>query len=846
MNKNRTIAALLSLSLALGTFSVIAPDTHAAAAKTATNTSKSTKTTANKTTAAIYTLDKLSPVKVTSKSSVKLTDVNLYKQEDANILTYTITYTNNEARSIPLIDYWTKVRTKSNTVYPTNLTTKDQGKKTIPAQSSLTLTYYAKVAKHLTANDLIFDVIKWDFSQSNFEKKLGSFQIPANYVTATQTGKYKSIRMNDIPIKTSVSRVNIFPSDDYHYVNVAVNVENAGFKMLENPAYKYVVKTANGNSYPLVPDNSSKEYKLQPGEKKTLNFMTMIPNKVKVDKLEMQVLEEDETAKITLPVGTFVLPKSTTNSSNVKAYDEKVITIGESKVSTKIASAWTNQSYDKNDVSVTFMFENLSNREVTVPKYEFEMRGPKGFSVPIITKSMENMVLKPMEKRPITLTAVVSTEVGTDELKLHMNRPSDPEQKNVEFKYPEGIYALPELQTMQNKIGTEYNVQHSKGTLGVSIDSLQRLPWTDGDIVSAKMKIRNKEFKTIQLPALEGVFKLDSADISGKTQVVSSNGTLIIGPKEEVDVYVVTKIPSYLDFTQIQIALLEKIGETDAAQLIQFTNIGSLAELPVVEYGTYHNLMTQGRKADIMARNSKVYKGNVEQVVYTDLVMKSLEERQTTLSQLVGYYRTTDGRYYKANITQVDGPTSPDGRNIVTVWAKMPNSIDAKEMQLVIGEGITENKLTPPKGESDGYVNAVAMNLDMQQPSFKKDFNKLDMFPYTLTISNFYATANKTPNLSVEFTYDLTREEQYNMGEYGHKLVLEITDTSGRKVETTLEFNKDLHEGKNKSFSTSLTDAFFEQVENGAFQVSLYDFFQGERIKLASYSSRYNIKNYRE
>ncbi|MGG3838449.1 hypothetical protein ABEV00_15700 [Paenibacillus thiaminolyticus] len=846
MNKNRTIAALLSLSLALGTFSVIAPDTHAAAAKTATNKSQQSKATANKKTAAVYTLDKLSPVKVTAKSSVKLTDVNLYKQEDANILTYTITYTNNEARSIPLIDYWTKVRTKSNTVYPTNLTTKDQGKKTIPAQSSLTLTYYAKVAKHLTANDLIFDVIKWDFSQTNFEKKLGSFQIPANYVTATQTGKYKSIRMNDIPIKTSVSRVNIFPSDDYHYVNVAVNVENAGFKMLENPAYKYVVKTANGNSYPLVPDNSSKEYKLQPGEKKTLNFMTMIPNKVKVDKLEMQVLEEDETAKITLPVGTFVLPKSTTNSSNVKAYGEKVITIGESKVSTKIASAWTNQSHDKNDVSVTFMFENLSNREVTVPKYEFEMRGPKGFSVPIVTKAMENMVLKPMEKRPITLTAVVSTEVGTDDLKLHMNRPSDPEQKNVEFKYPEGIYALPELQTMQNKIGTEYNVQHSKGALGVSIDSLQRLPWTDGDIVSAKMKIRNKEFKTIQLPALEGVFKLDSADISGKTQVVSSNGTLIIGPKEEVDVYVVTKIPSYLDFTQIQIALLEKIGETDAAQLIQFTNIGRLAEIPVVEYGSYHNLMTQGRKADIMARNSKVYKGNVEQVVYTDLVMKSLEERQTTLSQLVGYYRTKDGRYYKANIAQVEGPTSPQGYNIVTVWSKIPNSIDAKEMQLVIGEGITENKLTPPKGESDGYVNAVAMNLDMQQPSFKKDFNKLDFFPYTLTIENFYATASKSPSLSIEFTYDLTHEAQYNMGEYGHKLILEITDTSGRKFEAPpIEF-KDLSEGKNKSFSTSISHAFFEQVENGAFQVSLYDSFQDERIKLASYSSRYNLKNFRE
>ncbi|EJW18427.1 hypothetical protein M5X00_01130 [Paenibacillus alvei] len=853
MKRTTAIATMLSLSLVLGTFSITFTTAYAAnnpaSNKQQPANKKQTKVTKP---TPVHTLNELKPIQLTAKSSVKLTDVNLNKQDDGTILTYTLTYYNNEQRSIPLIDYWTKVRTKSGTVYSSNLTTKDKEKKNVPALSQMNVTYYTKIAKHLTVNDLNFDIIKWDFSKSNFENRLGSFSIPTWMMTSTIAGKQSTVRMNDIPIKTSIGSVIVFPSGDSNYVNVAVNIENAGFKPLENPTYKYVLKTASGSNYPLVPDNISKEYKLQPSEKKTLNFMTAVPKNIILNKLEMQVLTEDETLKMNLPIATLSLPQSNAGNSSIAPNKEKIIKINDSKVSTKIVTGWSNQSFDQNEITLTFQFENLTNSPVNIPKYEFEINGPNGLSVPIQTKSLDSLVLKPLEKRPVTLTANVKYDIDVSKLKLQMNRPSDPEQKDAQkdtqkdtkFKYPEGIYGLPELQSMKNQTGIEYNVQHSKGNLGVTIESLQRLPWVDGDILSAKMKIKNKEFKTIQLPALEGVYKLDTADITGKTQVVSSNGALIIGPKEEVDIYIVTKLPSYLDFSQIQVALMEKLGESDLSPMIQFTNGGKLSELPVVKYGSIHSLKTQGRKADITASNSKVYPGAANQVIYTDLIMKSQEERQSILSQMVGYYRTDDGRYYKANITQIQGPTNPQGQNILTAWAKVPSSIDPKKLQFVIGEGITENKLTAPKGESDGYVNAVAMNLDIVQPSFKRDFKDLDFFPYKLSINNFTATANKSSNLSLEFTYDLIRQQDYNIGEYEHKLIIEITDTSGRKFEKALEIGKkDLEEAKRKSFSTSISDTFFEQVENGAFQVSLYDSFQDERIKIASYGSRYNIKN---
>lgn len=854
MKRTTAIATMLSLSLILGASAFPTANIYAANTKNAPkqqNTNKQTKPAAKPT--PVHTLSELKPIRLTAKSAVKLTDVNMYKQDESNILTYTLTYYNNDQRSLPLIDYWTKVRTKGGTVYSSVLTTKDKEKKTVPGLSEMSVTYYAKVAKGLTINDLFFDIIKWDFSKAGFENRLGSFQIPTWMTASTVVGKSSTVRMNDIPIKTSIDRVTSMLNEDMNYVNVAVNVENLGFKALENPTYKYVIKTASGSSYPLVPDSASKEYKLQPSEKKTLNFMTAIPKSVVIKNLELQLLTEDETAKINLPVATLKLPPSNAATSEVAANKEQVITIDKAKVSTKILNGWANQSFEDNDITLTFQFENLSNRPVTIPKYEFVLKGPNGLSVPIPTKSLDNLTLKAMEKRPITLSAMVSTDVPLEQLKLQLNKPGDSEQKDPtkpetnqkdsNFKFPEGTYKLPNLQSMRNQTGIEYDVQHSKGNLGITIESLQRLPWLDGDVLSAKLKIKNKETKTIQLPALEGVFKLDTAGVSGKTQVISSNGALIIGAREVVDVYIVTKVPSYMDFSQVQTALMEKIGETDSAPIIQFTNGGKLSKLPVVEFGKVYNLTTQGRKADIEVKNSKVYEGAVEQIIYTDLVMKSQEERQTILSQMVAYYRSDDGRYYKANLSQVQGPTSPQGLNVVTAWVKVPKTVNKTDLQLIIGEGITENKLTPPKGESDGYINAVALNLNVVQPTLQRDFVNLDLFPYSLTLYNFYVTANRSSNLSIEFSYDMARQLEYNMGEYGHKLVIEIVDSSGKRFEKEIDFVKEFTEGKNKSFSTSISDAFFEKIENGGFQLTLYDVFDKEKIKLASHGSAYNIRN---
>lgn len=153
MKRTTAIATMLSLSLILGasafpTANIYAADTKASKQQ---STSKQTKPAAKPT--PVHTISELKPIRLTAKSAVKLTDVNMYKQDESNILTYTLTYYNNEQRSVPLIDYWTKVRTKGGTVYSSVLTTKDKEKKVVPGLSEMSVTYYAKIAKGLTIND---------------------------------------------------------------------------------------------------------------------------------------------------------------------------------------------------------------------------------------------------------------------------------------------------------------------------------------------------------------------------------------------------------------------------------------------------------------------------------------------------------------------------------------------------------------------------------------------------------------------------------------------------------------------------------------------------------------------
>lgn len=818
----------LTVAAAVMAVSALAPmpsQTWAAA------TTKKTNLTQNQ--ATVHTLASLPPVKITAKSLVRLSDVNILTLDGESILTYTLTIQNKDNKTIDLLDYWSKVRTTSGTTYSTSLMTKDKDKKKLAAGSSTTLTYTARIANHIKPQNLIFQVIKWDFSQPEYEALKGQFKIPANYLTSTPANQSKTLWIADARIKAKVGQVTSYVSGDYKNISVLLNMTNVGYKLFEDPKIKFVIRTSTGASYPMSADSTtSVDYKIQSKDTKTLHLMAQIPKAIKLSNMELQLALDDETAKQSLPIATMQLPGEGDNTMAVKPNVQKFIQAGNGKIAVKVTNAVANKNDLKHELSVRFAISNTSGMTITLPKYQFELQTSDGYRLPIKAPALENMTLQPLEETFITLPVTVPADISIVNPRLFMNLPPAEDSKE-KIVYPVAVFALPTVHTAEKMIGNKQYIQTKNGVFGVTLSSLQKLPWIDGDLISAKITINNDDVKTAQLPELTGVLQVDSVKLAEGTKLIFTQPDRLIGAGMSMDVYVIAKVPSYLDFNRLQVDLLEKIGE-ESTNWIQLSNTGAIPEVAGIAKGASFTLDTPGRKQELGVLRSHIYSGPSGDIIYTELDVRNLEEHQIDLSQFVGAFQTFDGRTYKASVSQIDTPAGPEEKSVVAIWAKIPKQVSISDMKLIVGEGITDNKLTPVKGEPTGYINAAALELAISNPKANKKLRDLKLFPYELTVKDV-ETSLSSSSMNLSFTYDLTRNRDYTIGEFGHKYLFEIENSSGRVFEKEFAPETDLllKDGGRAGFS--VTDSVYgDLTEDDDFRLNVYDLFQGHKIKLGS------------
>lgn len=841
MKKINKVAILLAGAMILSQMGIcVGTSVEAAASKSATNktTTKSPTPSSN-----LTTLDKLSPIKITSKSYVKLSDVNILTQDDGNILTYTLNIYNGDQKDIQLIDYWSKVKTKSGASISTQLMTKDKTKKKISPNSQMTLTYYAKVGNITSASDLIFQFVKWDFSKPNYENVLGSFKVPVTFTTLTSLGQTKKLRINDIPVQTKLESHQQYKTSDKIYTMVTLSLQNLGYKAVEDPKYSYNVVTTDGASYPLNVDQTNENFKIQPQEKKNIQLIAELPASAKTDKLKLQIVTTDEELKVTLPVATYSIPSGKSTSLLVDSASYKTLEVNNIKVDTQIRGASVSSDEEEANWSMMIYFRNTGNKAVTLPKYEANLSSSEGYVFPISTKSFDNLTLKPLEEKTISLSATVPSYLKQEQMVLQLNQTSasassEGETSKGKAVFPVAFYSVPYKAQPDATENLKYYVENQYGKFNLSLGSIQMLPWSDGDLVSARFTIENTRANTVKLPEMGGTIKLDQATLTGDTQVVTTANSMILGPHGKADIYLLAKVPYGLDFRQARITLQEKVGE-ELSDFFTLNASKSQTSIPTISKGTEYEISTAGKNAEVKERRTLFYSGISSNIMYTELEVISTETRQSELSKIVAYYKTRDGQFFQAKTSQPEGATTPNGKNLVTVHAKLPRNLDTSDMVLYIGEGVKEGKFTTPKDEPTGFVNAFALELNQLKLEPKRNsLSAIDLFPYSLSIPSLTGTL-AGGSVNVKFDYYLSRNGEYEIGTYDHKLVVELKDAGGRYFEQELALEQDLKIGENQSYSLSFTNPIFENMKSGSFEITLYDKFQGEKIKLASQAYYY-------
>ncbi|MEC0256588.1 hypothetical protein [Paenibacillus lautus] len=940
-------AAMLSHGLAHGVYGASAADYSVSISAAASSS---------------LTLDKLDSVTLKPNVSVKLTGMDIFTQPGGNILVYTLRYSNNSGSRVDLIDYFSKVSTPSSTTKGKQVTS-DAVKRTVPAKSSLSVTYYANIGTSDKVNGIEVSMFGWDFDSANYQKKLGQITIPAEYTSVVPVGKSQKITMNHLPVTAKADTLQRYTIHGKVYMQLGLRLSNGGTKVLSDPGYKAYLKSPGGSVFELISDSASTGYKLQPqessviyywaeipptiktngmilqlaqedealkinlpvqsfklpaaatdiavakgksaelrmkqqpvtvkaesvkrmkhngkvymrvgvhfanggkkvlsdpgykvqlksaggsvfdlmpeddtggsfriqpGQKRTIYYLAEVPSQLKTDQMTMQFTREDEALNMTLPVKTFKLPAIT---ADVPAADYaiKKISVNHQSMETQLKHASVYAENDTGKWNLQFRVKNLGEKSLKLPAYELSILTDEGYSIPVNAKAFDHVALKPLEEKLIDLSAEVPLHMKQNKLQLQLTEPA------VEGKisFPTAHYKIPYAQEGKSHLGVENIMENAHGTFGVKLSSYQRVPQGEVDQIAAKISIRNTSSSTVALPEFKAAVKAGMRDLSGTAQIVVPNDQTTLAPNETMELYVLAHVPySYL-FNQLRVDLQETSGE-DVHKFLSLNTHSLNNVMKQVAAGESYLIHTAGKKAEVRERLTTVYQDNSSNVIYTELVMASQETRQSKQAQLVAYYKTPENEVFEAKISQSSDKTSPNGKNLVTVWSKLPKHVNPSQLVLYVGEGVANGKMTDVGEESTGSINTVGLALSPRVTQPATNLQNVELFPYHLTITRGEGTLSAGKDmLNTVIHYNLSRNGDYETGSYDHKLIMELIDPTGQSTEKVLTLGTDLTIGNNKSYSINLSSNFSKIVSGGAVRIHLYDEFQGRRMLLGSQS----------
>lgn len=782
--------------------------------------------------------------------AASLTDVKIWPQSGGNILTYTLRYSNNSGSSANLLHYFSRVVTPGGAVIPGNPVTADALKKKVVAKNSLSVTYYVNVGGISSLNGIKISMNVWDAKAKGYLRQAGSFKVPANYSTAAAAGTSLSTVMNDIPVAAGGESLQLYKYGGKVYAKVGLSLTNKGNKVLGDPGYAAYLVSASGTTFELALSGAQNEFRIQPQEKKSIYYLTEIPAYLNTNNMMLQFTKTDETLKQELPMSSYKLPAASMPNLVVASGAVKKININSNTIQMRLSSASVFAEDAHAVWSLQLKVTNSGNKAVTLPTYELAVKSVKGKTFPVDAKALSGLTLKPLESKVVSLKVQIPLEVEQSGLQLMMIESLSMDTGSgaggqteggagsavttPKLIFPVAYFSIPYTLRGNVQNGVEYPATNQYGSFIYRLQSLQRYPWKDDDIVIAKLRITNTQQVTLSLPELKASLKLGTLDLSAATDLLMDKEAAVLAPGQSADLAILTKIPYTDEFDTVKLNLFTKT-ETETIPFLDFSTYSTITAVDTIQRGGAYNITGKGKNASVQENRTTVYEGSNSNIVYTELLMSSGEKRQSKMARLQAYFKTPDGQFYEAAANQSNNLATPGGKQLISFWAKLPKTVATTDISLFLGSGVTAGKLSESGQEATGFINVGSLMLTPKVTAPAANLQKIVLYPYTLNIlSSDGRHLELSDTVTMNISYNLSRDNSFDSGEQEHKLVLRMTDSFGQSQEKVLNLGTDLTEGNNNTFNLSFSRDLYKQLTGGTYKLTFFDEFQGERQELGS------------
>lgn len=785
-------------------------------------------------------------VKLNSNSTIVLQDAQFLMQDQGRILAFTFTITNNGNRELSLADYWVRVKTSSGKSFSSKISDQDKNIKAIAPNSSRTLTYYTTVDKSTKLTDLVFEIIQWDFSVSNYERRLGSIKFPAGSSELTPLYKEKAIQFGSMKFKTKISHYTITSDSTNAYLQVNYWLKNEGFNNLELSKLNYFIQTNSQAVYPIS-INAAEGSVIRAGEQKLYTLNVTLPKNLIGSTLNMVTAIKDETGGVMLPLASLRIP-AVKDSTSTGVGGVKKTYINGQLLNTFLDTAQITKVMDKTNINFKWAVRNTGKESVDYPDFSFTLMTKNGVTYPLTYQKSSETVNKllPQLREVIQIEGELPLNIDLASAKLIV-RAGATEGK---AGYVIGSYAFKTSQ-QSGAVGTSYKY----GNYEIKLNAVQRLASTDQDILIADMQITNKGADSSSVPSIGGYFMLNGVKLNSEAIKYVLDNKVTLGPNQSTNAVIYSSIPYSADIKSLSFVVEDQSSNDSKSyrQIYQYKT-DKLTPVNVFDENDVYTVIKEGQRSDFALKKSVVYSSDEASYFYVEFDSTNLEPRATSLSEVGGYLTNEEGDMVPVSFANTTSRIRTNGKVLLTGWAKLPRNFDAETSQLVFGHKI------PTSGEKEDQTSQVIVKpvkyaLNLEKPAeAQKSLEDILIAGNKLSLKKINALLHVTglytvSGVKLQFDYSLTKDTTYDVITGDHKLLVEFVDQSAGHTTYSKQFelNATQTEGPTLKVGSDIPyELIFEDSEiQGKIQsydnyvLNIYDVFQDAKILIASKELRW-------
>ena len=177
--------------------------------------------------------------------------------------------------------------------------------------------------------------------------------------------------------------------------------------------------------------------------------------------------------------------------------------------------------------------------------------------------------------------------------------------------------------------------------------------------------------------------------------------------------------------------------------------------ISTLEKGKPYTVTAIGKRAEAQERRTVIYEGVDSDIVYSEFLLTSNEQRRVQQRVLKGYFQSTDGKIYEAETIQPEASLQPGSKQSIVFWARVPK---AQANGACSGYGNDRRQACGDGERRYRCHGREKLMLNPIRPAVSSGLTNLDWYPYHVSVTKAVGHLQEgSSSIPLNITFDVKR-----------------------------------------------------------------------------------------